>query len=220
MPRITEKGRYRQHRGEGTGANYKPWIKIRDFGSQGAASNVIDYKHGRTMQLLSQGEVYYYYLLRWRDDVEDIREQFPLDLADTVDIANRLEIMHPKDDKTRMTTDLLVTKTNGQLEAYNIKTNKSELDNPRTAEKIYIEKLYWESRGVPFFIKFKDDVNKILVQNIIDVVSCYDIKNVHTIQDDIRFRIAHKEISLNLEAGPIDYKKIERLLLAKGENND
>ena len=220
MPKITDKGRYRQHRGEGTGANYKPWIKIRDFGSQGTASNVIDYKHGRTMQLLSQGEVYYYYLLRWRDDVEDIREQFPLDLADTVEIANKLEIMHPKDDKTRMTTDLLVTKTNGQLEAYSIKTNKSELDNPRTAEKIYIEKLYWESRGVPFFIKFKDDVNKILVQNIIDVVSCYDVKNVHAIQDDIRFRIAHKEISLNLEAGPIDYKKIERLLLAKGENND
>lgn len=155
MPKISDKGRYRQHRGEGTGANYKPWIKIRDFGSQGTASNVIDYKHGRTMQLLSQGEVYYYYLLRWRDDVEDIREQFPLDLADTVDIANRLEIMHPKDDKTRMTTDLLVTKTNGQLEAYSIKTNKSELDNPRTAEKIYIEKLYWESRGVPFLLNSK-----------------------------------------------------------------
>ena len=221
MPRITDKGRYRQHRGEGTGADYKPWIKIRDFGSQGTASNVIDYKHGRTMELLSQGEVYYYYLLRWRDDVEDIREQFPLDLADTVEIADRLNIMHPKDNNTRMTTDLLVTLTNGNLEAYSIKINRAEIENnPRKAEKIYIEKLYWESRGVPFFIKFKSDVNKTLVQNIIDVVSCYDANKCNTIQDVIRFRIAHKEISLNLEAGPIDYKKIEQLMLKERENND
>lgn len=216
--RITEKGRYRQHRGEGEGANYKPWIKIRDFGSQGTASNVIDYKHGRTMQLLSQGEVYYYYLLRWRDDVVDIREQYPLDLNDTVEIANKLEIMHPHDENTRMTTDLLVTKTDGSYEAYSIKTNKEELvNNPRTAEKIYIEKLYWKSRGIPFFIRFKDDVNTTLVKNIMDVVSCYDPNKCYSIEDVIRYKIATKQIILDLSLEAINFEKIKKIYLTEGE---
>ena len=220
MPRITEEGRYRQHRGKGHGADYKPWIKIRDFNSLGMAANVIDYKHGRSMQLLSQGEVYYYYLLRWQDDVVDIREQFPLDLVDTVAIAHKLEIMHPKDDKTRMTTDLLVTKKNGELEAYSIKSDRSELDNPRTAEKLLIEKLYWESKGVIFHIKFKANVNKTLVSNIIDVVSCYDANKVKTIEDAIRHKIAIKEFVVDMESAPIKYSELKNLLLKKGDERN
>ena len=90
MPRITEEGKLKQNRGTGTGADYIPWIRAREFNSKGTASTFADYKHGREIQVLSQGELYYYYLLRWQDDVVDIREQYPLDFEETIKIADEM----------------------------------------------------------------------------------------------------------------------------------
>lgn len=205
MPRITEQGKIKEGRGHGTGANYKPWIKIRELNSQGTASAVIDYKHGREIQLLSQGEVYYYYMLRWRDDVADIREQYPLELDLTIDICDKLGYKHPKNEQTRMTTDLLVTKDDGTLQAYSVKNDESALNDARTVEKLYVEKLYWKSLNVPYKIVFKSEVNKTFVKNIMDVVSCYDLKSVQDIQGLIRHKIAHKEMIVDMETAPLDY---------------
>lgn len=218
MRKISEKTKIKEHRGEGTGANYKPWIYINELNSQGTSTAVVDYKHGRTIQLLSQGEVYYYYLLRWQDDVIDIREQYPLDLNLTIKISNDLGFKHPKDNSTHMTTDLLVTKKDGTLEAYSIKSNKKILDEPRTLEKLYIEKLYWEAKHVPFHLKYKSEINRTLIQNIIDVTSCYDIEKVHDIFGAARYKIAHKDIIVDMETAPLDYNDIiHRYLTKDGE---
>ena len=216
MRRISEKSKIKKHRGKGTGANYKPWIYINEINSQGTATAVVDYKHGRTIQLLSQGEVYYYYLLRWQDDVVDIREQYPLDLELTTKISDDLGFKHPKDNFTHMTTDLLVTKKDNTLEAYSIKTDKSALDNPRTLEKLYIEKLYWEAKHVPFHLKYKADINRTFIHNIIDVTSCYDINMVHDVFGAARYKIAHKDIIVDMETSPLNYKEIIDKYLIKG----
>ncbi len=208
MPKITEKGKLRQGRGTGTGVDYKPWIKIREVNSIGTASTVMDYKTGRPIELLSQGEVYYYYILRWDDTVEDIREQFPLELDRTLEIADKLEIKHPHNRSTRMTTDLLVTRTNGTLEAYSIKTDRSVLENERTREKLFLEKLYWESQGILFHICMKEDVNLIYVQNIMDVISCYDPSRVQDAHGMIRYLIAHKKITVDMASSPLDYETL------------
>ena len=213
MPKITEQGKLRQGRGTGTGVNYKPWIKIREVNSIGTASTILNYKTGREVQLLSQAEVYYYYLLRWDDTVEDIREQFPLELAKTLKIADQLEFRHPRSRNTRMTTDLLVTRKNGLLEAYSIKTDESVLNNPRTIEKLFIEKLYWNSESVPFHLCYKNDVNKTLVHNIMDVVSCYKTTAVQDNIGMIRHMIAHKKIVVDMESAPLNYQQlVERYL--------
>lgn len=60
MPMITEEGRLRRGRGTGEGKDYKPWLENREVNSMGTASEVIDYKTGRQVHLLSQGEVYWY----------------------------------------------------------------------------------------------------------------------------------------------------------------
>lgn len=205
MPKITEKGKLREKRGTGSGADYTPWIKIREVNSIGTASIVSDYKTGRKVHLLSQGEVYYYYLLRWDDTVKDIREQYPLVLQRTVAIADKLGFRHPKDRQTRMTTDFLVTRTNGQLEAYSIKNDRRILEQHRTLEKLRIEQLYWELQGIPYHLCFKSDVNRILVQNIMDVVACYNPKYI---QDDVsllRHMIAHKKIKADMHSAKLDY---------------
>ena len=210
MPKITEEGKLREKRGTGTGADYKPWIKIREVNSLGTASTVIDYKTGRAVELLSQGEVYYYYMLRWDDTVEDIREQFPLDLEKTLDIADQLNVRHPRNRSTRMTTDLLVTRVDGSLEAYCIKSDRSVFTDLRTCEKLCIEKLYWELQGISFHICLtedvtKDKVNEAFVQNIMDVVSCYDPSRIQDAHGMIRYLIAHKKISVEMSTHPLDY---------------
>lgn len=208
MPKITETGKLREERGTGTGASYKPWIKIREVNSLGTATSVLDYKTGRNVELLSQGEVYYWYYLRWQDEVEDIREQYPLDLETTVGIANKLGYAHPHDDNHRMTTDLLVTKTDGSLEAYSVKNDRKVLDNPRTLEKLLIEKLYWEAQGVKFHLVYKTDLNKTFIRNLIDVMECYDPTKLTDAISVIRHKIATKEIMVDMETSPIDYKAV------------
>lgn len=208
MPKITEQGKLRQGRGTGIGGNYKPWIKIREVNSIGTASTILDYKTGREVQLLSQAEVYYYYLLRWDDTVEDIREQFPLELKKTLEIADQLGLRHPRDRNSRMTTDLLVTRKDGSLEAYSVKIDESVLNNPRTIEKLFIEKTYWESESVPFHLCYKNSVNKILVRNIMDVVSCYKLTDVQDNIGMVRHMIAHKEIVVDMESAPLNYQQL------------
>ena len=212
MRRIKEKRKISEGRGTGTGADYKPWIKIREVNSIGTATTVVDYKTGRQVELLSQGEVYYYYMLRWDDTVADIREQIPLELERTLKIADTFGIKHPHNRSTRMTTDLLVTRTNGALEAYSIKANRSVLENERTIQKLRLEQAYWETQGVAFHIRFKDEVNKTYVQNIMDVVSCYDIQRVQTSQDLIRYQIAHKTIQPDMKSKLLDYIQLQSLL--------
>ena len=208
MATISKDRKLREGRGTGTGEGYIPWLLNREINSIGTASEVIDYKTGRQVHLLSQGEVYWYYLLRWRDDVEDIREQFPLELNITVPISRKLGFKHPYNDKTCMTTDMLITKTDGTNEAYSVKTDRSVLDNARTVEKIYIEKCYWESLNIPFHIVYKSDVNWTLVKNIMDVTACYDDSCVYDAYSALRYKIAHKEICVDMERELLDYNKI------------
>lgn len=211
MIRISEEGKFKEGRGKGTGADYKPWIKIREVSSRGTACTIQDYKHGREVHLLSQGEMYFYYLLRWDDNVVDIREQYPLDLQETKQICDELHWIHPNNGKTHMTTDLLVTYADGSLVAYSVKSDPKDLDNPRTVEKLHIEEVYWKRRGVKFKLVFKSDVNRVKVRNIMAAVSCYDPKNVQDAFGALRHKIAHKELTVDMDK-PIDYRAMLRAL--------
>lgn len=177
MRRKSQKGKFKEHRGTGTGADYKPWIQTGEFGSRGTAANPIDWKTGRQIHLLSQGEVIAWYLLRWDDKTLDVREQFPLDLAQTMQIAENYGIKHPADRQGNpivMTTDFLVTRTNGEI-AISVKSSLEGFKSQnRLIEKAYIEKMYWEKQGVPFRLFTKDEMNRAMADNIRNVVAFYD----------------------------------------------
>ncbi|WP_256807408.1 TnsA endonuclease N-terminal domain-containing protein [Bradyrhizobium sp. Bra64] len=145
----------REGRGRGTGSNYKPWLRVFDVPSLGKSHRVFWPKTGRVHHLLSDLE--YYAFLRHCFDhrTSDIREQFPLPREDTVEIARQLGVRHPRREVILvMTTDLLVTQVTpaGRLDrAFAIKEDK-ELRKERTLQKLEIERLYWERRGVPWAI--------------------------------------------------------------------
>jgi len=50
-PRITDEGRIKQGRGQGTGTDYIPWIQVRDFGSKGRVTRDRGWITGRVHHL-------------------------------------------------------------------------------------------------------------------------------------------------------------------------
>ena len=215
MPKVAStKTKKSRHMGEGTGKDYIPYITTSEFNSLGTTSVIVDWKTGRGVHCLSQAEAYWYYILRWDDNNVDIREQYPLDNTITARLAKESGIRHPGGNEGIMTTDFLVTKADGTYHAYSVKATRSELSD-RTLEKLYLEKLYWETKSVPFDLLFKEDLNMALVQNIKQVVGYYDENKVFDERSLIKHKIANKNISLNLE-NEIDF---ETLLKNHKENS-
>lgn len=216
MQRITEEGKIKNGRGTGTGVEYKPWIKIRELNSKGTASNIIDWKNGRQIELLSQAEVWWYYVLRWDDNVIDIREQYPLVLDITLAICDECGFVHPANRKTRMTTDFLVDYCDGNRKAFSVKADRAVLDNPREVEKQFIEKEYWNKAGIPFQILYKEDLSRQFVMNIKDIVYCYDANRVADDIGKLRYLIAHKKITVDLNT-KLDYQALTKLYVKRIE---
>lgn len=159
----------KEGRGQGTGADYNPWIHIQDFPSLGMVSRVHGYTSHRTHHLLSRNETAFFYLMDFDNDITDIQEQFPLlDVLDTVRIAEHAGIRHPRDPKSHypyvLTSDFVLTTQNGHF-VCSIKESKA-LKNPRTLEKLEIERRYWKERGIDWKIVTEKDINFDRARNI------------------------------------------------------
>ena len=195
MPKVAStKTKKARHMGEGDNENYLPYITTSEFNSLGTTSVIVDWKTGRGVHCLSQAEAYWYYVLRWDDNNVDIREQYPLDNTITTELAEENGILHPH---AIMTTDFLITKSDGCHHAYSVKATKKDL-NQRTVEKLYLEKLYWKIKDVPFDLLFKEDLNMTLARNIRCIVPFYDENNVYDDFSFVKHNIARKKIKVDL----------------------
>ena len=203
--RILDSTKRREKRGEGTGADYRPWIKAREINSAGVTHNIVDWKTGRTVELLSEGEAMAYYILRWNDSAADIREQFPLDLDATNAIADQAGISRVDHGRDRMTTDLLVTWTDGTYTAYSVKADRSQTEKPRDIERLWVEKMYWTARKVPWKLIYKEDLDRAYADNIRLCVEFYDKNKVFDEISRLKHRIAVKEIRVDMRHGILDF---------------
>ena len=208
MKRMSEQGKQREGRGQGTGVGYKPYIQCREFNSLGTCSTPIDWKTGRTVELLSQAEKAIWYLLHWEDSVADILEQYPLDLSKTVALAETYGIRHPKDTRASMTTDFLVIMQDKTRYAISVKSDERDLKNRRTVEKLFLEKTYWENEGVGFIIMLKSKVNMTKVHNIRMVTEFYDPMHVFDEISALKHLISRKVIPADMETGLLDFPKL------------
>ncbi len=152
--------------GQGTGADYKPQITIHDLPSQGISARVFGHTTGRIHHLLSRLEEFYFYLIDFDPDVQDIREQFPLRLTETLEIASRFNIKHPQAGSFPypITTDFLITRADG-LHARTIKPS-AELEKKRVIEKFSIECQYWREKGVDWKIVTEKDIQWDKARNL------------------------------------------------------
>lgn len=154
----------KQKFGQGDGKTYKPLMYVRDVPSEGASSMVHSHVTGRTHHYLSRLEFYVHLLAEHCRSILDIREQYALlPWAETQAIARKLGIKHPvvpgTATPTVLTTDLLLSlkrRDGVQLIAVSVKPT-AELD-ARTYEKLLLERLYWNRRGVTWVLASAENI--------------------------------------------------------------
>jgi len=159
--------------GLGTGGSYKPWLRVQDVPSRGTSAKIQGVKTSRVHHLLSEGESCCFFQAEFLERVVDIREQFPLlPLSLCMSVAEQLGIRYPRIPATStpvvMTTDLLLTCQNGNkiwYEAISVKQENS-LHDKRVAEKLDVERIWWELMGVPFMVFVPSIISKIQSKNI------------------------------------------------------
>ncbi len=159
----------KEGRGSGRGDEYKPWITVRDLPSEGRSHRIFGHKSQRTHQLLSDLELAVFLLLEWDHEVTDIREQFPLEIQVTNSIASDAGISHPAFSgiKQYMSSDFLVNSIDSKCPKFVLQAKRSEaLVDPRTIEKLELERRYWLEKEVPWFIVTELEIPKIAAKNI------------------------------------------------------
>jgi hypothetical protein len=158
--------------GEGRLAEYQPWLRIQDVPSRGLVTRIRGWTTSRVHHLLSLLELRCFYVLDWAPHIMDIREQYPLDLAETLAIAAACGIRHPIDNVTKhpivFTTDFLVTVNHDGMPtdlAFTVKY-ENDLCGKRTLEKLEIERRYWKRRHIDWKIITEKVVSKDLARNV------------------------------------------------------
>jgi len=205
---VSEARKIKEHRGEGIGRDYKPWIYVREVKSEGTSSEPVDWITGRTCQLLSQGEKYLWYYLRWDDTVKNIYEQYPLNLDVTNSIAINAGIKPMLNGKQHMTTDFYVEYQDGHYEAFSVKDSRRVLDGERMVELQFVEMQYWEQSGIPWHIVYKEDLNADFVKNIEIITTFFRINDVYDVLSYTKYLLARKLLKTDLYSGVIDVNEI------------
>lgn len=193
--------------------SYNPYIKTSKFNSIGTTTVITDWKTGRGIHCLSQGEALWYYILRWNDENVDIKEQFPLDMVRFNEISDEIGIARIHNAKFKMSTDFLVIKKNKSMVAYSIKNDRNL--NERTLQLLYVEKMYWISQNIRFEVLFKEDVNKILSNNIRLIVEFYHLEDVVDKVGYAKHLLATKKVTADLTSRILDTNYLDELGLIK-----
>jgi len=180
-PSLVEKW-IAEGRGKGRGASYNPWLHVQDVPSEGRVWRIKGWKTGRDHHLLSNHERDLFYIFDWSLLVVDIREQFPLPLDVTIEIAKQIGIRHPADREKNpvvLTTDFLVTASSSAGNVDEARTFKpsSQLQSPRVIEKLEIERIYWKREQVDWGIVTEREISSTVVKNIAYLHSHYDMSD-------------------------------------------
>lgn len=159
----------KEGRGAGRNQEYKPWLTVRDLPSEGRSHRVFGQKSQRTYHLFSDLELAVFLLLEWHSDTQEIREQFPLQLEVTVELAKEAGIVHPANAGVLqyMSSDFLVNADNPEKPKFVLQAKYAEaLSDKRTIEKLELERRYWGKKEVPWFLITEQDIPGTVFQNI------------------------------------------------------
>lgn len=175
----------------------------------GTTTVITDWKTGRGVHCLSQGEALWYYILRWDDENINIQEQFPLNMKKINKIFEQLGLSKIKNSKFIMTTDFLVTKRDGSKIAYSVKNDRKL--NRRTLELLTVEKIYWMTQNIQYKLLFKEDVNRILSDNIRLIVEFYNPERVVDDVSKAKHLLAIKKVHADLSSRALDVGYLKEL---------
>lgn len=159
----------KEGRGSGRGADYSPWLRVRDIASKGRSHRVFGHKSRRTHHLFSDLELAVFLALDWSPKTTEIREQFPLQQELTFELAKDAGIRHPQVSGTNqvMSSDFLVNSSDPALPKFVLQVKYTkDLSDPRTVEKLELERRYWAYKEVPWFLVTEKEISSAVFQNI------------------------------------------------------
>ena len=166
--------RYRIRQGRGTlwGAEYQPWLRVRDVPSKGTASNPPGILVDRVHHLLSELETQYFYLIERRRTTIDIREQWPIfDMDSTLRLCTQFKAAHPFKGAypQPMTLDFLITERNADGEiterAASIKDAKRAA-KPGVQRRLAAERAWCQEKKLPWTLVDTSGFSKRLLENL------------------------------------------------------
>lgn len=155
--------------GQGMRKDYQPWLTIQDVPSRGVSHRIYSHKTQRVHHLLSNLELYVFLILDWSNSVQDIREQFPLNIDDTKEICLEHGLRHPSIQSSEqvMTSDFLIDTSDKKKPQFAIQVKPlKELAKERTIEKLEIERRYWELKEIPWNIVTEQNIPTTARKNL------------------------------------------------------
>jgi hypothetical protein len=183
---------WREGRGRGIGAEYRPMLTVRDTRSRGQSARIHGWKTQRVHHLFTRLEQGFFACVEWSRTVVDIREHFPLltpprgkrapSLTDTASLAARLGLRHPRDAKTKtlkvVTVDFLLTL---EVADQRIAVARSMLTHSRIGKRLptrlQLARAWCAERSIDWGIVTERDIPWGLVQNVQLVRGAYFLPN-------------------------------------------
>lgn len=187
------------------GIDYVGMKKANESHSFGSATQIYDPIANRTVDTLSTGEKYFFWLLRFDDDVVEIYEQMLMLPKVVAKVAVENNLHKPKN---LLSTDFVVRYKDGTIKAYSIKESrnafkksccKSENTWKRNIRRQILEKRYWEALEIEWELVFSEELNRHKAENISAVMKFYNQCDVTTLDHMYRYLIAHKIILVDME---------------------
>lgn len=185
----------KEGRGQGEGPTYKSWLQVQDISSQGRSTRIFSHKSQRVINLLSDLQLFYYYLLEFDERVIDIREQYPLldfhELNIPIDHGLQKKLFNAKTKVPYVfTVSFFVTRVDSNnnpfYEARIIKTS-SELEKKATLERLELQRRYFEKKNIDFGIVTEKEINNQLARNIGWVLTAYDLQDYPELIGNLEF---------------------------------
>ncbi|UWZ85148.1 TnsA endonuclease C-terminal domain-containing protein [Occallatibacter riparius] len=154
-------------RGKGKHAEYDPWVHTTDFAAISTCSQITNWKDSRRSHILSFSERKNFLCYDFADVITDIREQYPLELEETIEIAQYLKVPHPRLDGELMvmTVDFYIELNGITYIARDFKLSK-HLCKKRVLVKLEIVRRYFALRNIDYGIVTELDIPEVCWWNV------------------------------------------------------
>ncbi|UZT06152.1 TnsA endonuclease C-terminal domain-containing protein [Clostridium sp. LQ25] len=148
-------------------------LKVTTFSSKGRATRIYSHKTKRIHHLQSDNQLKVFLLFEWIDSVKDIKENMELkDLETTIYNVENLRLDKFTNKETgqlyQLHTNFLIKifkKEKYEEIAVSVKS-LSELERKTVIEKLEIERRYWKTKNIKFYLITEKEIDKQVVENI------------------------------------------------------
>lgn len=183
---------------------YRPWVTVRQSHTIGQGQVINSWKTERNHHFLGRGELQPFFHFEHDPNVVDIFEQYPLPIAETMQIAKELNIVHPRSyieaedfdgsaPAKTMTTDYVVLYRDNKLHAYNFKYSESldsTITSPqsvaRTLAKNSIERAFHSKHDIGWTQITEKSFDPNITANLMYLRECFSDEDELTVDDHFK----------------------------------